>query len=471
MYLAHITNSFDAWRAEARRCLANEIAPDRVMWTDQPRSDLLLPPCNNTPRITAAGAISVPREFVERARIVACHRDPERWPLLYRMLWRLSHGQHDLLERITDDDARRFDLFEKSVRRDRHKMTAFVRFRKVEQDGAERYIAWYRPDHHVVRLTADHFRERFGVIRWSILTPDECAHWDPDMREISFSPGVGREQAPRDDELEQLWLTYYGSIFNPARLNPEAMKKEMPVRFWKDLPEAQLIPDLMASASRRAKEMIERSRQMADEVSMTDVPETTSLRVLQSAAKACTRCPLHEHATQTVFGEGPQNADVMFVGEQPGDQEDLAGKPFVGPAGKLLDDVLAEVGIDRSSVYLTNAVKHFKFEPRGKRRIHAKPNAREMAACHVWLERELHIIQPKVLVLLGATAAQALIGSQFRITKQRGQIFESDHARWTMATYHPSALLRAPDETARRQMRADFSADLAKVAKRIIDGE
>ncbi|HEY0007596.1 MAG TPA: UdgX family uracil-DNA binding protein, partial [Tepidisphaeraceae bacterium] len=153
--------------------------------------------------------------------------------------------------------------------------------------------------------------------------------------------------------------------------------------------------------------------------------------------------------------------------EQPGDQEDLAGKPFIGPAGKMFDDILQEVGIDRSTVYVTNAVKHFKFEPRGKRRIHAKPNAKEMAACHVWVEKELQIIKPKMLVLLGATAAQSLIGRTFRITKQRGQVFESNWSPWTLATYHPSALLRAPDERLRQAMIDDFRSDLEQVAKQI----
>jgi uracil-DNA glycosylase len=384
---------------------------------------------------------------------------------MYRLLHRLTHGEPHALDLYTDDDTRAFDLMHKAVRRDRHKMTAFVRFRKVEHDGADYYVAWYEPDHYVVPLVVDHFRDRFGVMNWSILTPDACAHWD--TRTLTLSPGLSRAFAPADDELESLWLSYYGSIFNPARLKLNAMRKEMPVRYWQNLPEAQLIPDLIRRAPQRALKMIDVAQASASEANVTEVPQTTSLDVLQSAAHGCTRCELYKHATQTVFGKGPADPSAVLVGEQPGDQEDRAGEPFIGPAGQLMDEVLAEVGIDRSRLYVTNAVKHFKFEQRGTRRIHAKPSAREVAACHVWLEREMQILKPQTLVLLGATAAQSLIGSQFRITKQRGQPFESDWSPWTIATYHPSALLRAPDESTRRQMRDDFAADLRIVARRL----
>lgn len=458
-----VTN-FDTWRDAARDLITQGIAPERVLWVDDPSAPLL-PMAWAVCCGTSSQPLRVKKEFVDRARVVACHRDPARWSLLYRMLHRLTHGEPDLLELITDDDTRTFDLMEKSVRRDRHKMTAFVRFRKIVTSEGEHYVAWYQPDHYIVRLAADHFRERFGAMRWSILTPDECVHWDG--KSLSYTPGLPRDAAPLDDELESLWLTYYGSIFNPARLKLDAMRKEMPVRFWRELPEAQIIPELIQQAPSRVIEMIHRAQSAAAEANVVKVPDTHSLTVLRNAASACTRCPLYRDATQTVFGEGPDDADVVFVGEQPGDSEDLAGKPFIGPAGRLLDEVLNEVGIDRSRVYVTNAVKHFKFEPRGKRRIHAKPNAREMAACRVWVEKELQIIKPRALVLLGATAAQSLVGRQFRITQRRGEVFESDWSPWTMATFHPSALLRAPDGATRDSMRREFTSDLIKVASKI----
>ena len=191
------------------------------------------------------------------------------------------------------------------------------------------------------------------------------------------------------------------------------------------------------------------------------LPERLSVGALREAASVCRGCELWRAATQTVFGEGPRSASVVFVGEQPGDQEDQQGHPFVGPAGRLLDKALADVGIDRTQVYLTNAVKHFKWQPRGKRRIHQKPAWAEMMACKPWLDAELAVVKPRVLVALGATAGQALLGRQFRVTKQRGELIDSPLAEFVLATIHPSAILRAED---REQEYAGFVADLEKVA-------
>jgi DNA polymerase len=194
-------------------------------------------------------------------------------------------------------------------------------------------------------------------------------------------------------------------------------------------------------------------------------PDTSSLTTLEKAAKACTACHLFRHATQTVFGEGPKGATLMLLGEQPGDQEDLAGKPFVGPAGKILDRALEEAGIDRTRVYVTNTVKHFKWEPRGKRRIHKKPNSREIAACRPWLEAELRVVRPRLLVCMGATAAQAVFGPSFRVTRERGKVLESEVASRVVATVHPSSLLRQPDEESREREYKLFIADLRVALK------
>jgi uracil-DNA glycosylase family protein len=192
-------------------------------------------------------------------------------------------------------------------------------------------------------------------------------------------------------------------------------------------------------------------------------PLTGNLQQLKREAKDCRRCDLWKLGTQTVFGEGSAHAEVMLVGEQPGDQEDLQGAPFVGPAGQLLDKVLQEAGIDRKHVYVTNAVKHFKWEPRGKRRIHKKPNAAEITACRPWLEAEIAALKPKVIVCLGATAAQSLLGRNFRVTQHRGEFLKSNLAPVVMATVHPSSILRAPDEQARHQALKEFTADLKKI--------
>jgi DNA polymerase len=188
------------------------------------------------------------------------------------------------------------------------------------------------------------------------------------------------------------------------------------------------------------------------------------LKKLQEAARGCRACPLWKTGTQTVFGEGRPNATIVFVGEQPGNDEDLAGKPFVGPAGKLLDRALVEAGIDRREAYVTNEVKHFKWEPKGKRRLHKKPSGREIAACRPWLEAELRVLKPQVLVCLGATAAQSLLGKDFRVTKQRGQVVESNFAPNVVATVHPSSILRAPDDETRNSEMALFVKDLKVVA-------
>jgi uracil-DNA glycosylase len=194
------------------------------------------------------------------------------------------------------------------------------------------------------------------------------------------------------------------------------------------------------------------------------IPDRPTLKAVRDAARGCQACDLYKRGTQTVFGEGPGRAEVMMVGEQPGDAEDLAGHPFVGPAGKLLDRALAEAGIDRGVVYVTNVVKHFKWEPRGKRRIHAKPNGAEIAACRPWLETEIALVKPRVLVLLGATAAQALLGRAFKVSQQRGTFVPSSIAARVTATVHPSSILRAPDDESRRVEMQRFVDDLKRVA-------
>jgi uracil-DNA glycosylase len=194
-------------------------------------------------------------------------------------------------------------------------------------------------------------------------------------------------------------------------------------------------------------------------------PLAGNLEGLREAAKNCQACDLYKRATQTVFGEGSPKAKVMLVGEQPGDQEDREGRPFVGPAGKLLDAALEEAGVDRTKVYVTNAVKHFKWEPRGKRRIHKKPNAAEITACQQWLDGEIAALHPKVIVCLGATAAQALLGRAFRVTERRGEFVSSELAPYVMATVHPSSILRAPDDAARHEAMKRFVTDLKKIAR------
>lgn len=442
--------TFRGWRQAARRALAADVSPAEAEWragsepqgllalaTDEPLS-LESPPATRKPDPT------VPREFVALAQEVSCHSISNRWALLYRALWRLTHGEPRLLEVAVDADVIALRELAKAVRRDIHKMRAFVRFRELATEDGPWFVAWFEPQHHIVEANASFFVDRFASMRWSILTPERCVHWD--TCELRFTPGASQADAPLADAAEDLWRTYYASIFNPARVKIAAMTKEMPLRYWKNLPEAPLIPTLLAEAATRVDSMVARSAPRRDpaEPGPAHVPLTADLELLRSASATCRACPLWRDATCTVFGSGPAQARVVVVGEQPGDQEDRAGKPFIGPAGQLLDRALAAAGVPRSELYLTNAVKHFKWEPRGKRRLHAKANAREIAACRPWLAAELRAIRPQLIVCLGVTAAESVVGRGVRVLSERGQKLDTEFGAPALITVHPSSLLRLP---------------------------
>ncbi|WP_417737206.1 UdgX family uracil-DNA binding protein [Rosistilla oblonga] len=461
-------DTFDDWRDAARRLLASGVSPTDVQWIGGAERSLFASdaPTVSPDASTAATVPNVPKAFLELARYVASHRASGRWSLLYRTLWRLTHGERHLLQVTTDDDVHQLMQMRKGVSRDIHKMKAFVRFRKLETGGAEeQFVAWHRPDHRIVRLAAPFFARRFSGMHWSILTPDESVTWD--QTSLHYGPGVPASEAPDEDALEDLWKAYYASIFNPARVKVAAMKREMPVRHWPTLPEATLIDDLLRQAPARADAMIQTNEGFA-ETAAHFMPERGDLVSLRHAAATCRACSLHQCATQTVFGEGSPSARIVLVGEQPGDREDIEAHPFVGPAGKLLDEALKQAGIDRRDVYITNVVKHFKFmeteTPRGKRRLHQKPDSREIYACRPWLEAELAAIGPQVIVCLGATAAQALFGRDFGITKDRGKVMRTDWCDITIATWHPAAILRMQDAVRQAQMRTQLVDDLASVS-------
>ncbi|MEO8922464.1 MAG: UdgX family uracil-DNA binding protein, partial [Caldimonas sp.] len=347
-----------------------------------------------------------------------------------------------------------------AVRRDMHKMKAFVRFRTLDDDpgGAPLHVAWFEPEHHIVEATAPFFARRFSTMRWAILTPERSVRWDGER--LTLGPPARRDQAPPADAGETLWLTYYESIFNPARLKVQAMQKEMPRRYWRNLPETRLIGPLIAGSSERSMSMIQRDptdpakpRPALQPKPAAGHPVTpggeapTSLPALREALERCRECPIGEHATQAVPGEGPQHARLMFVGEQPGDQEDRQGRPFVGPAGQLFSRALEQLGVERREVYISNTVKHFKFDLRGKRRIHKTPTQQDAAACLHWLESEIALVDPGALVALGATAARQLMGTTIAVTRQRGQWLKRADGRRVLVTLHPSALLRmAPED-------------------------
>jgi len=455
--------TFEQWRDAARKLLALETAPRDVYFSSDSSQPSLF---DDIPAkaVTSASiaTYTVPPQFLQLACQVACHRRGDRWHLLYRILWRITHGESHVLKMVTDDDVHLLYEMQKSVSRDVHKMKAFVRFRKMEDpSGREVFIAWHRPDHRIMRLAAPFFARRFKAMDWTILTPDESVSWD--QRELVYGPGATAADAPSGDALEELWKTYYASIFNPARVKVAMMKREMPVRYWSTMPETELIEGLLQQAPSRVENMIAKHEGFA-ETAANFMPSNKDagpldMESLRQAAACCQACDLHLHATQTVFGVGPTSARIVIVGEQPGDREDIEGKPFVGPAGELLNQLLDQSGIGRGEVYITNAVKHFKYVDRGKQRLHKKPNSREIFACRPWLESELHLIKPEVLICLGATAAQAIFGRDFRITLGRGKFLATEWCPRTVATWHPAAILRAQDSRRRAEMKQQCVED------------
>lgn len=467
---------FAGWRREARRLALAGIRPEAVAWlTGEDGADLFaterIPPAD-----AESAALTVPRRFIELAESVICHRDAGRFALLHRLLLRLQREPR-LLEDSVDPDVARADAMARSVRRDLHKMTAFVRFRAVSGAGENGpFIAWFEPEHFILERAAAFFTARFGTMIWSIMTPQGSLHWDGTV--LQLGAAACKADAPDGDAMETYWLTYYANIFNPARLKPQAMKSEMPAKYWRNLPEAELIVPLIASATRLAEDMVMRAPTQPPERHVRQLrrrpelsPDETAITSWQEAAMAaqrCRRCDLHCNATQTVFGEGPLDAPVLFVGEQPGDQEDLAGRPFVGPAGQLFDRAMREAGLDRSRAYVTNAVKHFKFQLRGKRRIHEKPNVAEISACRFWLDLELQFVKPPLVVALGATALRSLTGHAGSLASARDREIALQDGTPLLATVHPSFLLRLPDEEARSREYARFVADLERVGQRIL---
>jgi DNA polymerase len=465
-YAIHLPapDDFAFWRERARGLIQCDVPPDRVSWIEPGGTGDLFAaegPSRGDKRLPVppadARAVRASQRFLTIARSAALHSDPARFALLYRVLWRLQR-QPRLMEDTADPEVRRIEELAKSVRRDAHKMHAFVRFREVEEeDGRPHFVAWFEPDHHIVRAEAAFFMRRFANMRWSILTPRGSVHWDGET--MQEGPPARREEAPQGDPVEGLWRSYYASIFNPARLKVGAMLSEMPKKYWKNLPEAELIPQLIAGAQAREAAMVaagargERAR-------------PASLAEVAQGIAACCDCPIAECGTRAVAGEGPAQAALMIVGEQPGDQEDMAGRPFVGPAGQLLDDHLFRAGIDRSSAYVTNAVKHFKFTQKGKLRLHQSPGAKEIDTCRWWLDAERALVRPRIVLALGASAARGLLGRTVSVTRERGRAIPLDDGAELWVTVHPSYLLRL-DGAAREEQAALFAGDLAAVKMRL----
>ena len=466
----------EGWRAAARGLLAEGSPPSNTCFLTRAAPGGLFEDEAPPSPVPPGSSLSVPRAFLDLAQQVALHRSEDRFDLLYRLLWRLQR-ERTLLHIVSDRDVADAMERAKNVSRAAHKMKAFVRFRRIEDGGGEHWIAWFEPAHRVLERTAPFFQRRFTTMRWTILTPDGTADWDTER--LTFGPPSTKDQAPEGDDVEEFWKTYYASTFNPARLKTKMMQSEMPRRYWANLPEASLIPELVARAAVREETMVRApatpanarlSRATAPVIERASSNEVvpTSLPALETAVQGCRRCPLWRDATQAVCGRGPTQAPLMIVGEQPGDREDLAGEPFVGPAGQVLDAALAEADLDRNAAWITNAVKHFKHEPRGKRRLHKTPDADEVQACRWWLDAERKLVKPRLIVTLGATAALGVLGRKIAVTKERGRPVQLDDGMPVLPTVHPSYLLRLPDAATREVERARFVEDL-KAAKALVE--
>ena len=456
-----------AWRVEARKLALAGVPADAVSWSVGDAAPDLF---DGGAQITGMGPspLRVPREAVTALETALCHSDPERFSRAYAVLLRLGNGQLRWGDR-SDPALHRLLRQEKAVRRDIHKMHAFVRFRELPSPGPgtgrRAFAAWFEPDHFITEAASPFFARRFGDMDWAIATPHVTARFVDGRLTHDVTGDV---VPPPQDATEDLWRTYFASIFNPARLMVSAMTSEMPRKYWKNLPEARLVPELIRSAPDRARAMqaalpSHPPAHLARLVPPAAQEPGVGSHDLKAALDACRRCPIGTCATQGVAGEGPRDARVMIVGEQPGEREDLAGRPFVGPAGEIFDACAREAGLARSACYLTNAVKHFKFRIRGKRRLHQRPDAGEVEACRWWLELELKTVRPALIVAMGATAALSVTGDGSGILARRGRV-ERAGGTPVLITLHPAHVLRIPDPAARAGARAALTGDLRRVA-------
>jgi DNA polymerase len=414
---------WDGWRQAARALVMAGVEPPALTWSVGGTAEALP---------EAAGTFHLPRALVSLASVAIQAREPERFGLLYSLVWR-AHAGEKLLDDNADPDLALARHLALAVRADAHRMRTMMRFLPV--DDGRRFLGWFEPTHHILQANALLMAKRFADRTWSVVTPDGAAHWDGSA--LLFGSGL-RHVA--DDEALAAWWDQHRE-----RLLEEATQDV-------SVPEAEALDEAPRPLDRPA----------LGPVMMPLRPDAALVRATREAL-TCHRCPLYEPATQTVFGEGPSGAAVMFVGEQPGDQEDTIGRPFVGPAGQIMDRAMEEAGIDRRAVYVTNAVKHFKFTPRGRRRIHQTPEVPEIQACGFWLDVERTHVHPNLLVLMGGSAARAVLGRAVTISRERGRVFAMPNGQKVFVTVHPSFLLRIPDAAAKAREYEAFVRDLRAI--------
>ncbi len=460
-------STFEEWRTVTRPLLIKGVETHAIEWGDKCHSsvmgqlDLMMATANDAITPTGDnGSISLPSGLMRLLETIASFRHAGRWEFMYRLAYRTLRENPRLLQDAADPDVHNASLMERAIRRDCHKIHAFVRFREfVDPAGEKSYFAWFIPEHEILRRASSFFVKRFTNMSWTIATPDGAAVWD--RVELRFVDTAGVADQPRVDEQEKLWRTYYRSICNVARINPAAMMREMPQRYWRHLPEAAEIGVLIRDGLSNFASRHSDAESQALNTSKAVQRALAQLPTPGEGPQACRRCDLWRHATQAVVGDGVVSATLMLVGEQPGDEEDLRGLPFVGPAGAVLEQAIAAAGLKRSDLYITNAVKHFKWTPRGKRRMHARPSIDKINACSMWLNQEISTIRPFVIVALGSTALRALTGSSTSIDAARLMHLRHIDGTRVLATYHPAAILRADNEAA-EIMRSKLVAGLTQ---------
>ena len=439
-HLAHDTD-WDGWRLAARQFILAGIEPMDLLWRIGGRGD---------PLPARDGHFNLPRAFVSMLAHAFQVRQAERFGLLYSLIWRVHAGEPVW---TSDDDpdlrlAREWGLM---VRADAHRMRTHLRFTMadpgadvVADPGADpgadaEWIGWFTPDHWVLEANARLFARRNPGRSFTIVTPDGTAHWN--QTRLRF--GAGLKNATGDDTLLAWWESHRDTILTTAHEGFGIQEAEDLAEVPRPVDRSGIGPVVLANKHSAAS------------------PD------LVLRARECERCSLYGPATQTVFGEGPSNARIMFIGEQPGDQEDTIGRPFVGPAGQLLDEALEAAGIDRREIYITNAVKHFKFTQRGKQRIHQSPSPSEIDVCRFWLEAERAALNPALIVLLGGSAGRALLGRPVAVTRERGRPLALPDGTMAFLTVHPSYLLRQPNGAAYAREYAAFVKDLIAIREQI----
>lgn len=422
MIQAEFDRTFAGWREFARKMILEERPPQSIQWSSGNLSLFSLEKSEDKQNYTRSSLndlthFSVPIDFLRVAEKVAYARDEDRWDLLYRLLYRLRFENRNLMNINVDPDVHRILNLAHSVRRDVHKMHAFVRFKKRIKNNEEVYVAWHQPEHLILPLAAPFFVRRFGDKPWSIFTPDESVHWD--LEKLSFASGIPQREFQNEDQWDEIWKTYYKSIFNPARIKIKMMKSEMSPKYWSSMPETSLIQSLVREAPQRLQEMALNHNQAAH------VPDLNSLEEVYIALNKCRACSLYqknEELQRAVCGSGNIKAKIMIVEDKPSE------------CTKILDQILEQSDLPKEKLFFTNAVKHSKT---------TKPTGSELHACKPWLETEIKYIKPKVIVALGSTAALAILGRLPKLSEERGKIIRgSPFAEIIILSWNPASLLQ-----------------------------